>query len=318
MADDAAHLMAHVQDAYYFEVPRVVTRVFGSRYESLEDIPEFVRTSHPDATLQQYQAELAGKILIPQPFGGKLHDLHTKESGFCISKFMVLEVVAAVLLCAIFIPLGRRISTGDRPRGRLWNFFEAMIVFIRDEVVRPAIGKHDADRFLPFIWTVFFFVLICNLTGMFPWMGTPTGALAVTGTLALITFATVIGSGMLKLGVLGFWKAQVPPMELPFVLAIPLVPMIFAIEVFGLGIKHTILAVRLLANMFAGHMVLVVIVGFIVQAADAGSLTFWGVMPVTVLGATALSCLELFVAFLQAYIFAFLAALFIGMAVHPH
>lgn len=293
MADDAAHMMAHVQDAYYFEVPGFVTSVFG---------PE-------------YQAELAGKILIPQPFG-ELSDLHTKESGFCISKFMVLEVVGAILLCAIFIPLGRRMRAGDRPRGRLWNFFEAMVVFIRDEVVRPAIGKHDADRFLPFIWTVFFFVLVCNLMGMIPWMGTPTGALAVTGTLAAITFATVIGSGMLKLGVLGFWKAQVPPMELPFVLAIPLIPMIFAIEVFGLGIKHTILAVRLLANMFAGHMVLVVVVGFIAQA--AGSILFWGVMPVSVLGATALSCLELFVAFLQAYIFAFLASLFIGMAVHPH
>ncbi len=318
MADDAAQMMAHVQDAYYFEVPRFVTRVLGPRYDSLEDIPEFVRTSHPGATLEHYQAELAGKILIPQPFGGKLHDLHTKESGFCLSKFMVLEVVVVLLLCGIFIPLGRRMRAGDRPRGRWWNFLEAMVVYLRDEVVRPAIGKHDADRFLPFLWTLFFFVLFCNLMGMLPWSGAPTGALATTGALAVITFAAVLSSGMLKLGVVGFWKAQVPRMELPFVLGLILIPMIFAIEVLGLFIKHTILAVRLLANMFAGHMVLVVIVGFIVQAAAAGSLLFWGVMPVTVLGATALSCLELFVAFLQAYIFAFLAALFIGMAVHPH
>ena len=318
MADDAAHLMAHVQDAYYFEVPRILASAIGPSYETLEDIPQFMRDSHPHATLEEHKAELAGKILIPQPFGGKLHDLHSKESGFCLSKFMVLEVVVALLLCGIFIPLGRRIRNGERPRGRLWNFFEVMVVFMRDEVARPAIGKHDADRFLPFIWTIFFFVLFCNLTGMFPWLGTPTGALATTGTLALITFAAVIGSGMVKLGGLGFWKAQVPHMELPFVLALILIPMIFAIEVLGLFIKHTILAVRLLANMFAGHMVLVVIIGFIVQAAAAGAMLFWGVMPVTVLGAAALSCLELFVAFLQAYIFAFLAALFIGMAVHPH
>jgi F-type H+-transporting ATPase subunit a len=100
------------------------------------------------------------------------------------------------------------------------------------------------------------------------------------------------------------------------VLAIILKPMIFAIELLGLCIKHFILAVRLLANMFAGHLVLAVIVSFI--AATAESLAWYGVMPASLLGAVALSMLELFVAFLQAYIFTFLSALFIGMAVHPH
>ena len=93
-------------------------------------------------------------------------------------------------------------------------------------------------------------------------------------------------------------------------------PMLFVIEIFGMLIKHFVLAVRLLANMMGGHMVLAVITTFIV--ATAGRAIFWGVMPVSVLGATALSLLELFVGFLQAYIFTFLSALFIGMAVHPH
>ena len=118
------------------------------------------------------------------------------------------------------------------------------------------------------------------------------------------------------MGFVGFFKSQVPHMDLPLPLAILLVPMIFAIEMMGLVIKHFVLAVRLLANMMAGHLVLTVIVAFI--AASYGSVAWWGVMPASVLGATALSMLELFVAFLQAYIFTFLSALFIGSAVHPH
>ena len=121
---------------------------------------------------------------------------------------------------------------------------------------------------------------------------------------------------MAKLGPVGFWKAQVPHMDLPGPLAVLLIPMIFAIEVMGMCIKHFVLSVRLLANMFAGHLVLAVILGFI--GLFVGQAAWYGVMPAAVLGATALSLLELFVAFLQAYIFAFLTALFIGMAVHQH
>jgi F-type H+-transporting ATPase subunit a len=130
-----------------------------------------------------------------------------------------------------------------------------------------------------------------------------------------VAFLTTIGTGMSKLGPVGFWKAQVPHLDVPGPLKIVLVPMIFLIEVLGLMIKHSVLAVRLLANMMAGHVVLGVIIAFIGAATGA---VWFAVMPASVLGATALGLLELFVAFLQAYIFVFLAALFIGMAVHPH
>ncbi len=273
--NDPAHLIGHVKDARYFEVPRFLVA--------------------------------DGRLEIPQPF---------EDFGIVITKFMVLEVVAAVLVALVFISLAARIAPGGRPRGRFWNLFEAMLVYIRDEVARPAIGKHDADRFLPYLWTVFFFVLFCNLLGMIPWAGSATGALGTTVALAALTFAVVIGSGMLKLGPVEFWKAQVPHMDLPLALAVVLKPMIFAIELLGLCVKHFILAVRLFANMFAGHLVLVVIVSFI--AVTAESLAWYGVMPASIFGAVALSMLELFVAFLQAYIFTFLSALFIGMAVHPH
>ena len=163
---------------------------------------------------------------------------------------------------------------------------------------------------------MFFFILFCNLLGLLPWAGSPTGSLSVTAALACVTFATVVGTGIRRFGLVKFWTGLVPHMELPLILAILLKPMILVIEVFGLLIKHSILAVRLLANMFAGHLVVGVVVGFI--AATAGSPLWYGVMPASVLGAVALNLLELLVAFLQAYIFAFLSALFIGMAVHQH
>ena len=246
---------------------------------------------------------------IPQPF---------ESLGLHLTKFMVLELVAAVLVIVVFIPLARRIATGEPPKGRFWNFFEVMLTFLRDEVARPAIGKKDADRFLPYIWTIFFFVLFCNLLGMIPWAGSPTGALGCTGALAVMTLGTVIGSGIKKYGPVGFFIGQVPQMELPLVLAVLIKPMIFVIEIGGMAIKHFILAIRLLANMFAGHLVLAVILGFIAMAAPLHVVAWSGITAVSIFGAVALSLLELFVAFLQAYIFAFLSALFIGMAIHQH
>lgn len=268
--------------------------------------------------LDAYNKHLSGKILIyPQPFG-ELRNFYEKESGFCISKFMIIEVVVALLLWAVFSWLGRQVGTGARPRGRLWNLLEAIVVFIRDEVARPAIGKHDADRFVPLLLTLFFFVLTCNLFGMLPWAGAPTGAFGATLGLALITFSTVVVFGMLKFGPIGFFLNQIPSMDLPLVLAIFLKPMILAIELLGLMIKHGVLAVRLLANMVAGHVVLLGIMTLAFSVEGAMSDSWALVAPISIIGSTLFSCLELFVAFLQAYIFTFLSALFIGAAIHHH
>jgi len=248
-----------------------------------------------------------GEWVIPQPL---------EAVGIHLTKNMLLQVVAGLILLAIFVPLARALSSGRPVRGRLWNMFEVMLIFIRDQVARPAIGHHDADRFLPFLWTLFFFILVLDLLGMFPWLGAPTAALGVTGALAAVTFGVVLGAGMKKFGVVGFWKGQVPHMDVPFVMSVWLKPMIFFIEVLGMCVKHFILAMRLFANIFAGHLVLAVMLSFL--AITAQSLVWYGVAPATIFGATALSLLELMVAFLQAYVFTFLAALFIGMAVHQH
>ena len=178
--------------------------------------------------------------------------------------------------------------------------------------------KHDGDRFVPLLLTLFFFVLGCNLLGMVPWAGSPTAAFAVTLSLAGVTLLTVVVAGMRKFGFLGFFGNQVPSMDLPLPLAIILKPAIFLIEMVGLLIKHGILAVRLLANMVAGHLVLLGIMGLISTAATY-SMGLWAtVTGISVVSCTLFSVLELFVAFLQAYIFTFLSALFIGAAVHQH
>ncbi|MCL4155618.1 UNVERIFIED_CONTAM: hypothetical protein GTU68_013616 [Idotea baltica] len=147
---------------------------------------------------------------------------------------------------------------------------------------------------------------------MVPGLGAATGSLTVTAALALVVFGVVIGTGSKKMGVLGFWKAQVPHMDLPAALGVILVPMIWAIEVFGLFVKHVVLAVRLFANMFAGHLVLAVFVAFVGVIG-----TYWAGIAVGP-AVLAISLLELMVAFIQAYVFTFLTALFIGAAVHPH
>ena len=245
--------------------------------------------------------------VIPLPFIGE----------FQVTRFMVMEVLAGVLMLLVLVPVVRHIARNHVSRGWFVNMFEAMILFIRDEVARPAIGGHGADRFLPFLWTVFFFVLFNNLMGIFPGGASPTGNINVTAVLAVMTFVAVVGAGMREMGTVGFWVGMVPHLDVPALLKPPLWGLMLVIEVAGLFIRHIVLSVRLFANMFAGHVVLSVILGFILATWSTLALRLI-VLPASITGVVLLSVLELFVAFLQAYIFTFLSALFIGSAVHPH
>ncbi len=232
-----------------------------------------------------------------------------------ITRFMVMELVAAVLIALIMIPLARHVARNRVTRGPILNMFEAVIVFIRDGIARPTIGGHGADAFLPYLWTLFFFVLFNNLLGLIPGGASATGNINVTGVLALTTLGAVVSAGIRELGPVGYIKNIVPHLDVPAIMKPPLWILMFFIETAGILIKHVVLAVRLFANMLAGHIVIAVILGFIAMA--SGWLVAV-VAPVSLLGAVALNLLELFVAFLQAYIFTFLAALFLGAAVHPH
>jgi F-type H+-transporting ATPase subunit a len=242
---------------------------------------------------------------------------------FQVTKFMLLEVVAAVLILVIFIPLCRRYRSGEPPRGPWANAFEGLLTFIRDEVAKPNLGEHDADAYVPFLWTMFVFILFCNLLGMVPLMGSPTSSIWMTGALGLIAFCMLHGAAIAKMGFVPYLQSMWPHIELGhgiaysiggFVISL----LIFLIELFGSVIKSGVLAIRLFANMFAGHTVLAMILLLIVVAGENGITWSWPLVTVgSVLGVVALSLLELFVAFLQAYVFVFLTSLFMGMALHP-
>ena len=284
-----------------------------------------------------------------------------------LTKFMLLELIAAVLIVVIFVPLCRRAAAGGLPRGPWWNAFEALLAFVRNDIARPALGEQDADRFVPYLWTTFLFILVLNLLGMIPFMGSPTASIWVTGGMAFISFCMMHGAAMVQMGVGKYFTSLWPHIEIvpnPWrtpgdhghghghdhahehdhghahkhdeparqptvkeilswmvgsVFGFVLCLMIYVIELVGTVIKSGVLAVRLFANMFGGHMVLATILFFIYVVGNATASYFlWGgVTLASVLGVVALSLLELFVAFLQAYVFAFLTALFMGMALHP-
>jgi F-type H+-transporting ATPase subunit a len=246
------------------------------------------------------------------------YTLHVGERTVTLrlTKFMILELVAAGLVAAIFIPIARRLRSGEPPKGGWLNAFEVLLTFIRDEVAKPAIG-HDADKYVPFLWTMFLFILFTNLLGMIPFCGSATGNIYVTAGLALCVFFAIHGSGAAKMGFGHYVASMWPHFDVPYGLGYVLKPLIFVLEWMGVIVRNGVLALRLFANMFAGHVVLATILIFIYVA---GSLSpaLWGTITVTsVLGQVALSLLELFVAFLQAYIFTFLTSLFLGMALHP-
>ncbi len=249
------------------------------------------------------------------------HVLPNRDVLFGLTNHLVMLCVAALLMLLVF-PLAAR-SKDIVPRG-FRNFVEAALQFIREQVARPAL--HDAtDRFMPFLWTVFFLILFSNLLGMLPIDpllaavtghpshvgGTATGNLMVTGGLAICAFLAIHVGGMREQGVGHYWKSFVPHVPLA------LYPLMFVLEIIGALVKPFALAIRLFANMIAGHIVLSVILGF--TKTLAGGVTGGGIVVTvaSVFGATFISLLEVFVSFLQAYIFTFLTTLFIGMAVHP-
>jgi F-type H+-transporting ATPase subunit a len=241
-----------------------------------------------------------------------------------LSDIIVTMLVAALLLALALPPLVRRrrgAGEVDRlvPTGSA-NFLEMICEYLRREVAEPALQEHT-DRFVKFLWTVFFFILTLNLLGLLPIAavsplfgvhvgGTATGNLWVTGTLALVTFAMMVING-LRLGGRHYLAHFNPG---PPWLAILMVP----VEIFGTLTKVFALAIRLFANMTAGHVLLAVLLSFIFTA---GGAAWWmgGLIAVpVVLGSVAITMLEIFVAFLQAFIFTFLTALFIGQSVVFH
>lgn len=234
-----------------------------------------------------------------------------------LSKFVILEIIASLLIIAIYVPLAKRMQSGQPPRGAFANAFESLLTFVRNEIAKPNLGEHHADHYVPFLWTLFLFILFNNLLGMLPFGGSATASIYVTLGLALVVFYFIHGSAIQEMGFKHYLESMWPHIDVPFPLGYIIKPLVFVIEIVGVLVRNMVLAVRLFANMFAGHVVLATILIFIHMAATAAFGLWATITFASVLGIVALSLLELFVAFLQAFIFTFLTALFMGMALHP-
>jgi F-type H+-transporting ATPase subunit a len=250
-----------------------------------------------------------------------LLDLRPIGIPFTLTRFMVVELVAAIIVAWSFIWLGQRIKNGDIARGKRANMLEAMVLFVRNEVVRPVMGGKSGDFILPYIWTAFFFILTCNLLGMIPLVGAPMASLWITMSLAICSLILIHAVPIAKLGLLNYLKTMWIPIDIP--IAGPLISlMLFVIEFLSTFIKGLVLGIRLFANIFVGHVVLATIISFAGAAQILMFTSHWPLdMVVTigsVVGAILLSMLELFVAFLQAYVFAILSAMFIGLPLVHH
>ncbi|MFN9917342.1 MAG: F0F1 ATP synthase subunit A, partial [Pirellulaceae bacterium] len=106
--------------------------------------------------------------------------------------------------------MAQKVSSGNAPKGKVWNLLEGFVQAVRDKIVVPAMGEHDADRFMPFLWTMFFFILGCNLMGMIPWVGSPTASLGTAGALACLVFLVGLFVGVKAFGVVGYLKNICP------------------------------------------------------------------------------------------------------------
>jgi F-type H+-transporting ATPase subunit a len=242
-----------------------------------------------------------GKLHLPQ--FPKVH-LGNVVIDFSITKSLFMMFLSSIILIIVLSIAARKNSKNRVPKG-IGNFVETIVVFIRDEVVLPNMGKAGL-KYLPFFLTVFFFILFANMIGLVPFMAQPTKNINVTTGLALITFTMTQAAGMKKYGVFGYLRGLVPQGVPVFVL-----PIMIVVEFIGLFTKPFALLMRLFANITAGTIIILSLISLIFIMKYAGII-------IAVPFALFIDCLEIFVGVLQAYIFTMLSVIFINMAMHQH
>jgi len=310
--DAATFIMEHVADSHEWHI---LTRKDGSHlaiylpviiYDRESGLHVFSSRkiahghSYRDFAIA-HEGQYAGKIVKVDEEGH--HDGSKPPLDFSITKAVFGMLVASIILLWLMLALARSYKkTGiSAPRG-IQGFLEPVILFIRDDVAIPNIGEHKYGKFMPYLLTVFFFILINNLLGLvpfFPFGANVTGNVNVTFVLALFTFLITQFSANKS-----HWRHVFAAPGVPFWL----LPIMIPIEIIGLFSKPFALMIRLFANITAGHIIVLSLVTLI--------FIFKSVLvaPVSIFFVLFMDCIELLVAFLQAYVFTLLSALFIGMA----
>jgi F-type H+-transporting ATPase subunit a len=224
------------------------------------------------------------------------------------TKHVVMILIAAALCMLTLISAARsqaRSAAVGRPPKGFANAIEAMVLYIRNEVILPNVGHHG-EKFVPFCLTLFFFILFMNLLGLIPYGATATSNISVTATLAIVSFLVIEIAGMRALG-FGYLKTIVYwPHDMPLTIKAPITLIMTPVEIIGKITKPLALSIRLFANMIAGHVVILALISIIFTFASIY------VAPFPVVAATGIMMLEIFVAFLQAFVFCLLVSVFIG------
>ncbi|HEY8832676.1 MAG TPA: F0F1 ATP synthase subunit A [Gemmatimonadaceae bacterium] len=221
---------------------------------------------------------------------------------------VMLWIAATLCIVTTLLALrahNRRTREGKAPSG-FGNGLEALVLYLRNEVIIPNVGPHG-NGYVPYLLTLFFFILFANLLGLVPYGSTATGNISVTATLAIVTFFVIEIAGMKAQGKAYFNTIVFWPHDMSLGMKLFISPILTPIEIVGKLTKPFALAIRLFANMTAGHVVLLALISLIFTFGS------WFLVPVPILMAIGISFLELFVAFLQAFIFTLLSTVFIGL-----
>ena len=247
------------------------------------------------------------------------HDAHAEQVApldLSITKNVAAVLISLFLICLIFISVARSYKKreGKSPKG-LQSLVEPLILFIRDDIAKAAIGEKKHEKYVPFLLTIFFFIFINNLLGLIPFFpggANVTGNIAVTLVLAIFTFIITSFSGTKQ-----YWMHIVNTPGVPWWLKFP-VPLMPIVEIIGLFTKPFVLMVRLFANIAAGHIIVLGFISLIFIFGNMSPALGYGVSVVSVAFAIFMGLLELLVAFIQAYVFTLLSALYFGMAAEEH
>lgn len=304
-------VMGTVADHDYIKVPKLINggKVYLPRlifWEDAEGNSQFSAFANSKKAVESGMFEKVDEVLAP--IGG------TITLDMSITSHLVYFWMSMLLAVWLTITMSSRYKKGVgrdvEPKGAFQNLFEVFFVFIRDEVVRANIEGHKADKYVPYLFTVFMGIAFMNLFGLLPWAATATADLTVTATLAVISFFVIQFSGTKDHWEHVFWFPGVPS-------AIRLI--LTPVEILGLFTKPFALAIRLFANMLSGKIMIISILGLIFIFADFfGAAAGYGVSTFSVSLTVILYALKTFVALLQAYIFTLLTAVFIGMAAEEH
>jgi F-type H+-transporting ATPase subunit a len=312
-------IMHHISDAHQIHlggslyIPLPVMILHEGHLDIFSSSNFYSVNEHGELDYHDYKGYRNHHEMIEYVGENASHDAHGhKVMDFSITKSVFGMVLVIVLMIILFRSVANKYkrNAGKAPSG-FQNMIEPFILFVRDDIALPSLGKKNAARYTPFLLTVFFFIWMCNILGLIPFLGgfNITGTLSITLVLAAIVFIITSVSGNKH-----YWGHIFWPPGVPGFVKVILVP----IEFMSIFIKPCVLMIRLTANITAGHIIILAFVGLALMFGQQSPAAGYGVGVGSVLFMAFMYCLEMLVAFLQAYVFTLLAALYFGDATQEH